>query len=98
MCCTPKGCKLLIRQGQEYGQWQLLFAARSVGMPAARIHSHFQFWKINPCCCCLQVVEVRDVRVRDCGRRVGTGSAKNQMQGALEDWEGWLEFEVKREG
>jgi len=38
------------------------------------------------------------VRIRDCALRVVQGSSKNQTQGGLEDYQCWLEFEVRRSG
>jgi hypothetical protein len=46
----------------------------------------------------VQVVEVRDVRIRDCAVRVKEGSSSKQMKGALTSYECWLEFEVQRRG
>jgi hypothetical protein len=45
----------------------------------------------------LQVLEVRDVTIKDCAVRVKHGSSKNQMREGLTDWECWLEYEVRRE-
>lgn len=46
----------------------------------------------------MQVVEVRDVRIRDCAVRVKQGSSAKQTEGALTSYECWLEFEVTRSG
>ncbi len=45
-----------------------------------------------------QLLEVRDVRIRDCAARIAKGTSKKQVERALLDYECWLEFEVLREG
>ncbi|WIA20554.1 hypothetical protein OEZ85_004945 [Tetradesmus obliquus] len=44
-----------------------------------------------------KVLEVRDVRIKDCAVRVKQGSSRNQIEEGLTDWECWLEYEVRRE-